>query len=97
MFVHITKIFEDKNGIQLKNLAHLDIGVLGFDGRNMGGAKILRVPENVEFAIGGRWRSRGIIVNSEGENEMKLNIWVDRDIREFDILKLSSYVFSKYA
>lgn len=28
---------------------------------------------------------------------MKLDIWVNRDIREFYILKQSSYVFSKYA
>lgn len=74
---------------------YLDIRILAFDGRNLGGAKILSVPENVEFAVGGGRRRLGIIVNGERENEMKINIWVDRDIGEFDIVGLSSYVFSK--
>ena len=69
------------------------MGIL--DRRNLGGAKIIRVPEDVEFSIGRRGITWGVIVYGKRQNEVKFSIWVNGYIGKFDILEQSSYILSE--
>lgn len=61
----------------------------------MGTAKVVGVPKDVEFSVGGRGGGGGVVVDGEGEKEVELDTWVDGDIGEFNVVELGSYVFSE--
>jgi len=61
----------------------------------LGGAKVVGVPKDVEFSIGGRGGGGGVVVDGEGENEVELDSGVNGEIGEFNVVELGSYVFSE--
>lgn len=69
-------------------MGYLDIVVLGFDGPDLGGAQIIRVPKDVELAIGGVVRVGGGVVNGKGDDEVELGTGLYGDIGKLDVIVL---------